>query len=203
MSRGLGSLQRKVLDALLDRRVNDSYDAADADGLIDPDETPVIRARWRWYTVDLLDLVDIDAPRHDRVSLHRAIRSLHRGGKVEIATACPYPTKLGGYRDSGGRQVGGLYVPKLNYYADHIVTYYPDARWPYTQGRRLWFRLPPPTSRDDIPADDQIAFIDYLHTNPKAFQDFTEALRGHRHEEEAWRSAVGRFVRWLFCGPTG
>ncbi len=200
VSRGLGSLQRKVLDALVDRRDNDTYDAADVSELIDPDDTPLIRARWRWYTVDLLDLTEVTAPRPDRVSLHRAIRSLHQTGQVEIATACPYPTILGGCRNDYGHRVGGLYVPKLSYHIDIGVRYRVDARWPYTQGRRLWFRLPPPTSRNDIPADDQIAVIDCLHTNnPKEFQDFTEKLRT-RKEDEAWTSAIGRFVSWLFCG---
>lgn len=202
MSRGLGSNQRRVLDALVDRRDNDSYAAADVTELVDPDDIPLIRARWRWYTVDLLDLVEMDAPRPERVSLHRAVRSLHQAGRVEIATACPYPTILGPRRNSSGQRVGGLYVPKLSYYIDIAVGYYADARWPYTQGRRLWFRLPPPTNGNDIPADDQIAFIDHLHTDsPEAFQDFVDALKRSRQQEEAWGSAVGRFVRWLFCGP--
>lgn len=202
VSRGLGSLQRKVLDALVERRDNDSYDAGEITELVDPDNTPVIRARWRWYTVDLLGLVEIDAPRPERVSLHRAIHSLHDADLLEIATACPYPTKLGGYQNYYGQRVGSLYVPKLSYYPDHMVAYVADERWPYAQGRRLWFRLLPPITPDDIPPDDQIVFIDYLHTsNPKAFQDFTEKLRTYRLEE-AWISPVGRFVRWLFCGPT-
>lgn len=202
MSRGFGSLQRKVLDALVERRDNDSYDASGIIELADPDGTPLIRARWRWYTVDLLDLIELDTPRPERVSLHRAIRSLHQSGQLEIATACPYPKVLGGSRNHSGLREGGLYVQKLSYYPDHIVSYYADARWPYAQGRRLWFRLPPPTDPDDIPADDQIAVIDYLHTsNPKPFQDFTEALRTFRRQEEAWTSSVGCFVRWLFCGP--
>lgn len=201
MSRGFGSNQRRVLDALVDRRDNDSYAAADVTELVNPDDTPLIRARWRWYTVDLLDLVEIDAPRPERVSLHRAIRNLHQTGQLEIATACPYPKVLGGYQNLHGLREGGLYVQKLGYYQDLWVNYYADARWPYTQGRRLWFRLPPPANRVDIPVDDQIAVIDYLHTcNPSAFQDFTDRLRRHR-EEDAWTSPVGRFVRWLFCGP--
>ena len=202
VSRGLGSLQRSVLDALVKRRDSDSYDAADVPGLVDIADTPFIRARWRWYTVDLLDLAESNAPRPDRVSLHRSIRSLHQAGQVDIATACPYPTILGGYRSSDGRRVGGLYVPKLSYSIDIGVRYYADPRWPYAQGRRLWFRLPAPTNRSDIPADDQIAFIDYLHTdNPKAFQEFVQRLRTYG-EDEAWTSPVGRFVRWLFCGPS-
>lgn len=201
VSRGLGSLQRNVLDALIERRDNDSYDAADITELVDLAVTPLIRARWRWYTVDLLDLTESNAPRSERASLHRAIRSLHQAGQVDIATACPYPTILGGYRSSDGRRVGGLYVPKLSYYIDIGVRYYADVRWPYSQGRRLWFRLRAPTNRSDIPGDDQIAFIDYLHTNnPKTFQEFIEKLRTHA-EDEAWKSAIGRFIRWLFCGP--
>src|SRR5262245_24669624 len=100
MSRGLGALQRQVLDALIQRRENDSYPTTAALAeLLWPIETPVIRA---WYTLDLLDLVQFGAPRSERVSLHRAVHGLHGRHRVQIATARPYDQPFGAYQDYYG-----------------------------------------------------------------------------------------------------
>ena len=205
MSRGFGAIQRKVLDALEHRRDNDTYDTKilgnflDLSGVVEQDE-PTIRARWRWYTVDLLGLTpDADAgrcpagdPRSHRVSLHRAVRNLHQAGEVEIATTCPYPPVLGGfdYDDDDSLQLTSSGLPLWELH-DYV-----DPRWPDGPGRRLWFRLPPPALAD-VPLDDQIAILNFLHLDPWDFQEFTETV----DRKQAWESEVGRFVRWLFCGP--
>jgi hypothetical protein len=91
MSRGLGALQCIILDALVDRR-DDFYDADKVSDFVDPTDIPAIRARWRWYTLDLVDLAHFGDPRSERVSLRRAVHSLARTRRLETATSCPYDT---------------------------------------------------------------------------------------------------------------
>ena len=189
MSRGFGALQLKILDALKRRGSSDRYDAHEIPGLMDEEfPTRWIRARWRWYTVDLLDLVEPSAQRSERVSLHRAVHSLHRAHRLQIEEMCPYGDCFGAYENEYDEYVGGFDLSELSTV---------DPRWPSRQGRSLWFRLPPPHDQP-VPADDQMAELGFLEEGqPDEFRDFTEAL----DRPQAWHSSVGRYIRWLFCGP--
>lgn len=190
MSRGFGSLQFNVLNALDRLASTDRYDAQRVSGqLIDASRIRWVRARWRWYTIDLLDLVESGGRRSERVSLHRAVRSLQRARRLQVEETCPYGHVFAPYENEYGEYEGGLYLPRLS-----IV----DPRWPSRQGRSLWFRLPPPRRLEQVPEDDQIAQLDAIdYYQPEAFRDFTEA----RDPLQAWQTPVGRYIRWLFCGP--
>ncbi len=193
MSRGFGALQLQILDALKRRGSSDRYNAHEIPGLIpdwmDPEShLRWIRARWRWYTVDLLDLVEPGGQRSERGSLHRAVHSLHRAHRLQIDEMCPYGHWFGAYENEYGDFVGGFDLSELSTV---------DPRWPSRQGRSLWFRLPPPRDQH-VPVDDQRAELEFLEEGqPEEFKDFTEAL----DRPQAWQSSVGRYIRWLFCGP--
>ena len=193
MSRGFGALQLRILDVLKRRGSSDRYSTHEIPGLI-PDwmghepQLRWIRARWRWYTVDLLDLVEPGGPRSERVSLHRAVHSLHWEHRLQIQEMCPHGHWFGGYENEYGDFVGGFDLSELSTV---------DPRWPSRQGRSLWFRLPPPLDQH-VPVDDQMAELEFLEEGgPEEFRDFTEAL----DRPQAWQSSVGRYIRWLFCGP--
>jgi hypothetical protein len=152
-----------------------------------------VRARWRWYTIDLLDLVEPGGRRSERVSLHRAVHRLNRAGRIQIADQdrCPYGDGywFGAYENEYGEYVGGFDLSELSTV---------DPRWPSGRGRTLWFRIPPPRLREHIPEDDQLAQLEAIEDfQPDAFLDFTET----RNRRQAWQSPVGRYIRWLFCGP--
>lgn len=102
---------------------------------------------------------------------------------------CPYDYRFGAYQNEFDEFVGGVDLSELS-----IV----DPRWPSRRGRSLWFRLPPPREHGLVPANDQLVELEFLDDEqPDAFRDFTELL----DREKAWRSPVGRYIRWLFCGP--
>jgi hypothetical protein len=192
VSRGFGALQRRVLDGLLTRADYDRHPLQPEYPyyqLFDESDTPLAaRARWRWYTIDLLDLVDYGAPRSDRASLNRAVRGLAEAGLIELADRLPYEQPFAPNLDRHGLVVGGVDLNELNWV---------DHRWPNHAGRVLWFRLKPPTDPYQIPNDDQIAILDDItRFRPDAFLDFAEAI----DHVGRWRTAVGRFLIWLFCG---
>lgn len=148
---------------------------------------PVLRARWRWYTIDLLDLVEIDSPRSARVSLHRAIRSLHRDGRVEAVGQLPYPQPFSAHINHVDRLVGGVDLAELAGV---------DPRWPSRTGRALWFRLPVP-DQGAIPHDDQLAVLDFIDEwRPEPFEDFVATIDHQRR----WSTPTGQCLTWLFCG---
>lgn len=198
VSRGIGAQQRRILDALIERRDNDIYDASGLDDLLGS-EVDEVRARWRWYTIDLLGVVQFGAPRSERVSFHRAVHSLHNRGRLDIATACPYDQPFGAHENEYGDLVGGLDLSELSTI---------DPRWSSSQGRCLWFRLrvPPMCTLDDLPFDDQMVIADdiahpsYTNLNlpyhSEAFMDFT----GTADRRDAWASDIGKFMHWLLCG---
>lgn len=193
MSRGPGALQRRVLGALWLHGETDSYDIRALPDLFPRyflDECPVLRARWRWYTIDLLDLVAFGDPRSYRVSAHRAVRSLARDRRVEIADRCPYDDPFLAQVDYHGHPFGGLDLAEINQYA--------DPRWPGRQGRHLWFRLPPPIT-ENVPYDDQLIRLGLLQDGiiPEAFDEFM----GTTNRSNAWNSGTGRYLHWLLCGP--
>ncbi|WP_156748741.1 hypothetical protein [Mycobacterium sp. 1482292.6] len=193
MSRGFGKLQRRVLNGLLSRRSYDRYPLTQQypyDHLFDESAVPrAARARWRWYTVDLLDLVPSGATRSDRVSLHRAIHGIADRGLVEVADRMPYGQPFAPYLEYGGLAVGGVDLNELNSV---------DDRWPRHPGRALWFRLSLPDDLDDIPRDDQILILgDIAEFRPDPFLDFVEAI----DHEKRWATPMGQFLVWLFCGP--
>lgn len=190
MSRGFGALQSEILNALDRLGSSDRYDTREIPQLWGPSpRIRWIRARWRWYTIDLLDLVQPDGPRSERVSLHRAVRKLHGARRLQIEEMCPYGYWFGRYENEYGNYVGGFKLSELST---------ADPRWPSGKGRSLWFRVPPPHPEEHFPADDQVAELESLeYEQPDAFRDFTETLNRPR----AWQSPVGRYIRWLFCGP--
>jgi hypothetical protein len=191
MSRGLGPLQRRILGALVDRRDSDFYDAEKARDFIDPSDIPAVRARWRWYTLDLVDLAHFGDPRSERVSLRRAVHGLARTRRLETATSCPYDQPFGAYENDFGEYVGGIDLDELSTV---------DPRWP-SRGRCLWFRLPPPPSLEDVPGDDQMWFLKDIADRSLFAYDVFREFTGTRDRRRAWDSEVGRFVHWLFCGP--
>lgn len=192
MSRGPGALQRRILDALVSRGESDCYDTRELTELFPDrflDQYTSIRARWRWYTIDLLDLVEFGDPRSHRVSAHRAVRSLARARWVQIRDHCPYDSPFLAQVDYYGHKFGGLDLAE--------VGQYPDPRWPSRQGRCLWFRLPPPTL-DHVPEDDQLIQLEDLQDGyiPEAFDEFL----GTTDRSKAWSSDTGQYLHWLLCG---
>ena len=193
MSKGIGAVQRRVLDSLIQRRDNDWYSTRTITGLVGPvdDDFPRVRARWRWYTADLLDLVEFGAPRGERVSIHRAVHTLHRRGRLDISTRMPYDQPYGAQLNEYGEYVGGVDLSEL-------ATV--DHRWPTGPGRHLWFRLKAP--RDPEFWDDQICIVAEIaeghpvYGQAEDFEEFAATL----DRSAAWNSTVGQFLRWLFCG---
>jgi hypothetical protein len=192
VSRGIGGVQRRVLDALIQRRDYDYYGTETVHDLLGETEFSEVRARYRWYTVDLLDLVEFGGSRSERVSLHRAVRGLHRRGRVDITTSRPYEQPFGAYYDDYGYLAGGLDLSELSTV---------DPRWSSGPGRCLWFRLKVPVFHgvdNYFPFDDQMTILDEIvEYQVDAFRDFAETL----NRRDAWNSDTGRFIRWLFCGP--
>lgn len=192
MSRGPGALQRRILGALWSRGELDCYDIRRLPDLF-PDyfleQCTELRARWRWYTIDLLDVVAFGDPRSHRVNAHRAVRSLARARRLQIWDRCPYDDPFLAQADHYGHQFGGLDLAEISQYA--------DPRWPTRQGRCLWFRLPPPVA-DHIPDDDQLIQLDLLQDGyiPEAFHEFIGTL----DRRKAWDSHTGRYLHWLLCG---
>lgn len=194
MSRGPGALQRRILGALWSRGESDWYDIRTLSDLFPRhflEECTTLHARWRWYTVDLLDVVAFGDPRSHRVSVHRAVRSLARARRVQIADRCPYDDPFLAQVDYYGNRFGGIDLAEIGQYA--------DPRWPGRQGRHLWFRLPPPIT-DHVPDDDQLVRLELLREGfiPEALDEFI----GTTDRSKAWRSDTGRYLRWLFCGPS-
>lgn len=186
MSRGIGAVQRRVFGALIERRNNDSYAVTPAiEDFVERSVTEV-RARWRWYTIDLLGVAGFHSSRSDRVSLHRAVRGLHKRGVVEISPGLPYERWFGCEVDElRGVLVGGVDLDELSDF---------DPRWPGDLRRSLWFRLQPRRARDFGCSDDQMWLLDNLYGD--FFDDFTGAF----DRKAAWGSEFGQFMRWLFCG---
>jgi hypothetical protein len=189
------------LGSLYDRQDQDIYDVSKLGSLFRPDEPPV-RARWRWYTIDLLGLAGFDTPRSTRVSLHRAVRTLAKQRRLHIRTENPYNGLFVPYTEA--ESVAGDGVGAFHFDDDFVETgnldltelHRVDHRWPSGVGRHLWFRLAPTV---DIPEDDQVAVLQWLNEDrPDGFVEFTETLDRNR----AWKSEVGRFLIWLFCGET-
>jgi hypothetical protein len=121
------------------------------------------------------------------------MHSLNQARRLQIAEQdrCPYGDGywFGAYENEYDEYVGGFDLSELST---------EDPRWPSGQGRSLWFRLPPPRLREHIPEDDQLAQLEAIEEfQPEAFQDFTET----RDRWQAWQTPVGRYIRWLFCGP--
>jgi hypothetical protein len=192
MSRGPGALQRQVLGALWSRGESDCYDIGALSDLFSREfleQSTVLHARWRWYTIDLLDLVTFGEPRSHRVSLHRAVRSLARTHRVQIVDQCPYDDPFLAQVDRYGNQFGGLNLAEVSQYA--------DPRWPGRQGRCLWFRLPPAVTNYDLD-DDQSTQLELLQDGfiPEAFDEFMGTI----DRQKAWNSDTGRYLRWLLCG---
>lgn len=190
MSRGLGNVQRSVIDALLRRANLDRYvvpsDAAiyELIGIEDPPRS--VSGRWRWYTVDLLGLTNASNTRAARVSLHRAVRKLGESGHLEVSVM-PYDNPWAAYRDYEDRLQGGIDLTELREL---------DRRWPSRMNQTLWFRLPPP-EHGPPPARDQVAILEFIDDyHPEPFADFAATL----DREKRWRTPTGEFLAWLFLG---
>ena len=186
-------MQRRVLGSLWDRGETDTYDVRQASDLFSHEfrsRIGFLRARWRWYTIDLLDLVDFGAPRSQRVSVHRAVRALAETGRVQISASCPYDDPFLSQVDDYGNHFGGIDLAEIRQYA--------DPRWPSRQGRSLWFRLPPPIG-DYVPDDDQLTCLDLLLEGfvPEAVDEFM----GTRSRRRAWATNTAHYLQWLLCGP--
>lgn len=193
MSRGFGAVQRGVLNALVTRAEQDYYQVSHdevAELLGEYAGPHRVRARWRWYTIDLLDLVQFGCARTERVSVHRAIKALERTGRIQTMGQLPYPQPFAAYINYLSQLVGGVDLNELSKV---------DRRWPSSPGRALWFRLTAPhPDHAPIPEDDQLAVLDFIETwRPEAFEDFAATL----DHERRWTTPTGRFLAWLFCGP--
>jgi hypothetical protein len=188
MTRGLGCRQRHVLAALHQRADHDSY-RADGAMLLSGGRC-VLRARWRWYTIEMVGLLNKHSAESRRAAANQTIRTLARRGRVQVWNGdYPYPAPFAGHCSQNDMYVGTVNLAEL-----HAI----DSRWPPRHGRRLWFRLPPPP-RHAIPVDDQIAVLNYLDTHrPEEFEDFAAALDRRR----AWKSPAGQLPMWLLCGGT-
>jgi hypothetical protein len=183
-----------VLRELWTRGEEDSYEIRSVPHLFPRefvDHYSALRARWRWYTIDLLDLVYFGDPRSHRVSAHRAVRSLASIGRVQISERCPYDDPLLTQVDYYGNQFAGVDLSEISQYA--------DARWPSRQGRCLWFRLPPPIA-DYVPEDDQVNCLELLQDGfiPEAIDEFLGTI----DRRKAWSSRTGSYLRWLLCGSS-
>ena len=195
MSRGPGNLQRTILAALTAQGRLDRFPGPwgeEISAFLSPDfDIDVVRARWRWYTIDLLGLATPDTPRSARVSLHRAIGALERSHEIEVIRGeLPYGHPFGGYIDTHARPVGGIDLTELT----HM-----DPRWPTRPRQAVWFRLPPPHPHyEDVPVDDQAAVINTIEGEwtPEPFEDFVESI----DPLGRWYTPVGQFLTWIFCG---
>ncbi|MHA0290198.1 hypothetical protein ACXYX3_27660 (plasmid) [Mycobacterium sp. C3-094] len=154
--------------------------------LVGGEDAPVeVRARWRWYTIDLLQLVSENGSHSERENLHRAIRALGKSGHLELSQELPYARPFAAYLDLYGRQVGGVDLNELA-----VV----HPRWPHRNGRALWFRIPPPPKP---PFDDQISVLDDIAVYRAGhFEDFVAAI----DRTLCWSSKTGTLLTWLFCG---
>ena len=197
MSRGYGLQQRRVLKAL-ERKSRDRFAAKGIPPWVsssisrsehDSGLLKISRARWRWYTIDLLGLVGPDAPRAERVRLHRAITALGDAGDLEVRGSMPYDE------------------PFSEYGFNPVELARIDPRWPHRHGRVLWFRRPPPWDHDaawqdgyypaNLPADDGAVILDFLDIErPEWFADFC----GSAEPDRRWQTRSGAVVTWLFCG---
>jgi hypothetical protein len=114
---------------------------------------------------------------------------LHQAREIQIERVCPYGYRFGAYENAYGNYVGGFDLSELRTV---------DPRWPSGGGPSLWFCLPPPRQVEQIPKDDQLAQLEFIDEyKPDPFRDFTETV----DRKQAWQSEVGRYIRWLFCGP--
>lgn len=181
-----GAQQRRVLQALAERRDHDVYDITTLTDSVGVPGARKLRARWRWYTIGMLGLIDHGAPESQRASIHQTVRALAQAGHLHTATTpYPYGAPFTPHRDECGDAIGGLDLSELCAF---------DPRWPPRHGRRLWFRLQPTPK---IPSDDQTAVLHWLAaTRPDEYEDFAASLDRSR----AWESDMGRFLRWLLCG---
>lgn len=197
MSHGYGVQQRRVLDVLevkARERFNEVVEEAQGEFLASAPshfmaDMAMSRARWRWYTVELLGLAGPATTRAERVSLHRAIKSLRNAGELEVRGSTPY--------DKPFTRIG-FNPAELSRFS---------SRWPDRRGRVLWFRRPPPWDYEkalnggyypeELPEDDGATVLDFLDVYwPDWFADFCEAAdREHR-----WQTLSGAAVVWLFCG---
>lgn len=197
VSRGYGLQQRRVLKAL-ERKARDRFAAKGIPPWLsssiptaehDSGLLKISRARWRWYTIDLLGLAGPDATRGERVSLHRAINSLGNTGALEVRGSMPY--------DESFAEIG-FDPAELSRF---------DPRWPHRHGRVLWFRRLPPWDHDaalqdgyypdNLPPDDGAVILDFLGIHwPEWFADFCASAEPDRR----WQTRSGAAVVWLFCG---
>lgn len=174
--------------ALESQCAHDVYDVSDLsdelDGLCSP-----VRARWRWYSIDLLGVVDGRASQVERATVLAAVRGLARRGHLDtVRTAYPYTDPFGGYLEDG-RRMGRVDLAELREV---------DSRWPAHHGRRVWFRRRPPATAI-IPVDDQISVLALLRRDrPEAFEDFAATL----DRRQAWSTPMGHLLAWLLCGNT-
>ena len=162
MSHGYGVQQRRLFDALevkaqerfievVEESRGEFLDPAPSQLMADIDMS---RARWRWYTIELLGLAGPDTTRAERVSLHRAINSLGNAGELEVRGLMPY----------------GEPFTRIGFNPAELSRFNP--RWPHRRGRVLWFRRPPPwdyaKARDsgsypeELPEDDGADILDFL-----------------------------------------
>ncbi len=196
MSHGYGVQQRLLLDAL-EVKARERFDEVveDAQGEF-LDSAPsqmadmdMSRARWRWYTIELLGLTGPATTRAERVSLHRAINSLGNAGELEVRGSMPY---------------GGEPFTRIRFNPAELSRFNP--RWPHRRGRVLWFRRPPPWDYEkarldgwpeELPEDDGSTILDFLDVSwPDWFADFC----GAADRERRWQTLSGAAVVWLFCG---
>lgn len=110
---------------------------------------------------------------------------------MQIVDRCPYDDPFLAQVDHCGNRFGGIDLAEIGRYA--------DPRWPGRQGRHMWFRLPPPIT-EHVPDDDQLIRLELLQEGfiPEAIDEFT----GTTDRSAAWRSDTGRYLCWLFCGPS-
>ena len=181
-------MQRRIMAALVERAETDWFLRPDPqvelyDWLFERSSAPMMTARWRWYTVDLLGVIGAESSRAERSSAHRAVRALAREGLVQTH-AEPYP-----------HRIGGLDLSELSRV---------DARWPVRSGPRLWFRLPGPPDIEDVILDDHYddqvaAVLTFQVYRPEPFEDFV----GATDRVGRWATPTGQFLAWVFCGGPG
>lgn len=182
MSRGKGARQREVLAAIDERTQQDEFTWRGR----------TLRARWRWYNLSRLSLIDPTTTRSRRVALNRAIHRLAEDGELELRDQYPYywflaPDHRGFALDDDGFTSEPdwsewLEIQRLN----------PDSPRP---GRSLWFRRPPD---GDIPNDDQIAVL--IRVDNYTYEDELEEFIYMRDRERAKHSEMGRLLHWLLHG---
>jgi hypothetical protein len=171
MSRGHGVCQQQVIEKLV---------------TIQDERHRGFHHRWRWYTLEMLGLVNSTTPVSVRSSYSRAVRSLEAEGLLQTRNRFPYDAWF-------------LTPPPPD---DEFKLYIDPAHlspWPARPGKPLWFRI-----QQDEPQDwnDLYELQDALWLfklfDIEGPDDEMADFAGMVDQRAALRSPPAQWLRWFF-----